>query len=198
MRELVYYAAVSLDGRIAGPAGEFDFFFAPLADEERSAAYNAWVDAHYPEATPTAGREASGLADAPNLRFDTVVMGLGTYRAAYDHGIESPYAHLRQYVLSTTLGPVSAPEVTVVDRDPVGLVRALKEEDSDLDIWLCGGGKLAGVLLAEIDRLVLKSYPVLAGAGVPLVEGGFDPGLFTVVDRQVFDNGVAVTEYARA
>jgi dihydrofolate reductase len=85
-----------------------------------------------------------------------------------------------------------------VDRDPVGLVRALKEEDSDLDIWLCGGGKLAGVLLPEIDRLVLKSYPVLAGAGVPLVEGGFDPGLFAVVDRQVFDNGVAITEYARA
>jgi dihydrofolate reductase len=198
MRELVYYAAVSLDGRIAGPAGEFDFFFAPLADAERSAAYNTWVDAHSPEVTPTVSREASGLADAPNVRFDTVVMGLGTYRAAYDHGIESPYAHLRQYVLSTTLGPVSTPEVTVVDGDSVGLVRDLKKEDSDWDIWLCGGGRLAGALLPEIDRLVLKSYPVLAGAGVPLVEGGFDPGVFTVADRQVFDNGVTVTEYARA
>ncbi|MFL1377553.1 MULTISPECIES: dihydrofolate reductase family protein [unclassified Nocardiopsis] len=198
MRELVYYAAVSLDGRIAGPGGEFDFFFAPLADRERSAAYNAWVDSHYPEATPTVGREAAGLAETPNARFDTVVMGLGTYRAAYDQGIESPYAHLRQYVVSTTLGPVPAPEVTVVDRDPVRLVRGLKGEDSDRDIWLCGGGRLAGALSAEIDRLVLKTYPVLAGAGVPLVEGGFDPGVFTVVDRQVFDNGVAVTEYARA
>lgn len=197
MRELVYYAAVSLDGRIAGPGGEFDFFFAPLADEERSAAYNAWVDARFPEATPTAGRAAAGLQDVPNARFDTVVMGLGTYRAAYDHGIESPYAHLRQYVVSTTLGPVSAPEVTVVDRDPVGLVRGLKAQDSGLDIWLCGGGRLAGALLPEIDRLVLKAYPVLAGAGVPLVEGGFDPGLFEVRDRQVFDNGVSVTEYAR-
>ncbi|WP_330228111.1 dihydrofolate reductase family protein [Nocardia sp. NBC_00508] len=198
MRELVYYVAISLDGRIAGPKGEFDFFFAPLADEERSAAYNAWVDTHYPEVTPTVVRAAAGLTDVPNVRFDTVILGLGSYRPAYDAGIESPYAHLRQYVVSSTLGEVADPDVTVVDRDPLGLIRALKKEGGDKDIWLCGGGRLAGELMPEIDRLVLKTYPVLAGAGVPLIDGGFDPAFFTVVDRQIFDNGVTVTELARS
>src|SRR5947208_7345037 len=40
--------------------------------------------------------------------------------------------------------------VTVVPGDPLGLVRELKrEEGTGLDIWLCGGGKLAGVRSEE-------------------------------------------------
>ncbi|MBF6356041.1 dihydrofolate reductase family protein [Nocardia higoensis] len=198
MRELVYYAAVSLDGRIAGPKGEADFFYVPLTDEKRSAAYHAWIAEHFPDVTPTPFREQSGLADVPNVRFDTVLMGLGTYRAAYDEGITSPYAHLRQYVVSSSLGDIGEPAVTVVGHDPIALVRELKKEDSDKAIWLCGGGQLAGTLLPEIDRLVLKSYPMLAGAGIGLIDGGFDPTLFAPVDRQAFDNGVTVTEFVRA
>ncbi len=53
--------------------------------------------------SPSTAASAHGLADAPNLRFDTVVMGLGTYRPALDAGLTSPYAHLRQYVVSSTL-----------------------------------------------------------------------------------------------
>ena len=114
MRKLVYYVGVSLDGRIAGPGGEFDFF--PQGDEQQAAAYSTWVNALYPETVPTAYRAAVGVADAPNRRFDTVVMGLGTYRPAFDNGITSPYAHLRQYVVSSTLKPDTDPAVTVVPR----------------------------------------------------------------------------------
>jgi hypothetical protein len=38
MRKLVYYIAVSLDGRIAGPGDDFDFF--PQGDEQQAAAYS--------------------------------------------------------------------------------------------------------------------------------------------------------------
>ncbi|MFF5518138.1 dihydrofolate reductase family protein [Streptomyces coeruleorubidus] len=196
MRKLVYYVAVTLDGRIAGPGGEYDFF--PGGDEQQSAAYSAWTNSLYPETVPTAFRAAVGLADAPNRRFDTVVMGLGTYRPALDGGISSPYAHLRQYVVSSTLKPDVDPAVTVVPGDPSALVRELKrEEGTGLDVWLCGGGRLAGALLPEIDELVIKNYPVVAGAGVPAFDGAFDPTVFDVAERTAFPNGVTLTRLTR-
>ncbi|MDG9726050.1 MULTISPECIES: dihydrofolate reductase family protein [unclassified Streptomyces] len=196
MRKLVYYVAVTLDGRIAGPGGEFDFF--PLGDERQAAAYSAWTNPLYPETVPTAYRAAVGLTDVPNRNFDTVLMGLGSYRPGLDEGYPSPYAHLRQYVVSSTLKPDEAdPAVTVVPSDPLALVRELKAEDTGLDIWLCGGGKLAGALLSEIDELLIKSYPVIAGAGVPLVDGDFDPTLFDTAERTAFTNGVTLTRFTR-
>ncbi|QDY77303.1 dihydrofolate reductase family protein [Streptomyces qinzhouensis] len=195
MRKLVYYVGVTLDGRIAGPGGEYDFFLQD--DEKRNAAYSAWMSAAYPETVPTAFRAASGVADTPNRTFDTVVMGLGTWLPGLAAGMTSPYAHLRQYVVSSTLDPATDPALTVVPDDPLALVRRLKREEGGLDIWLCGGGKLAGALLPEIDELVFKSYPVIAGAGVPVVDGGFDPTAFDVVQRTTFDNGVCVTRFAR-
>lgn len=196
MRKLVYYIAVTLDGRIAGPGGEYDFF--PAGDERQGAAYGAWVNALYPETVPTAFRAAAGLTDAPNRHFDTVVMGLGAYRPAFDHGITSPYGHLRQYVVSSTLDPDVDPAVTVVPEDPLGLVRALKrEQDTGLDIWLCGGGRLAGALLPEIDELVIKHYPVIAGTGIPAFEGPFSPTPFRVTERTTFPNDVTLTHLTR-
>ncbi|RPK57719.1 hypothetical protein EES43_21395 [Streptomyces sp. ADI96-02] len=194
MRKLVYYVAVTLDGRIAGPGGEYDFF--PFGDEEQAAAYSSWMNARYPETVPTFARAAHGLADAPNQRFDTVLMGRGSYLPGLEAGFTSPYAHLRQYVVSRTLAADIDPAVTVVADDPLALVRALKREEGQ-DIWLCGGGVLAGELLPEIDELIIKSYPVVAGAGVPAFDGVFAPTAFSVTDRRTFDNGVAVTWFTR-
>lgn len=192
MRKLVYYIAVTLDGRIAGPGGEYDFF--PAGDEEQGAAYSTWVNSLYPETVPTAYRAAAGLADASHRYFDTVVMGHGTYRDPLDRGITSPYAHLRQYVVSSTLEPDVDPAVTVVPGDPLALVRTLKrEENAGLNVWLCGGGKLAGALLPEIDELVVKHYPVVAGAGIPAFDGAFDPTVFDVAERTAFPHGVTLT-----
>lgn len=195
MRELVYYVAVSLDGRIAGPAGEYDFY--PQGDEAQAAAYSGWTNERYPETVPTALRDAFGLTGVPNRRFDTVLMGLGAYRPALDAGLTSPYAHLRQYVVSSTLGASPDPAVTVVDGDPLALVRELKGKEGEKDIWLCGGGKLAGALLPEIDRLIVKSYPVVAGAGIPAFDGKFDPTVFAVTERKSFGNGVTISSFAR-
>ncbi|MFJ4467200.1 dihydrofolate reductase family protein [Streptomyces sp. NPDC089424] len=195
MRKLVYYIAVTLDGRIAGPGGEYDFF--PTGDEQQTAAYSAWTNTLYPETVPTAYRAAVGLDDTPNRHFDTVLMGLGAYRPALDAGITSPYTHLRQYVVSSTLKADIDPAVTVVPDDPLALVHELKQEDDKLNVWLCGGGKLAGTLLPEIDELVIKSYPVVAGAGIPAFDGAFDPTAFGVAERTAFPNGVTLTRLTR-
>ncbi|MGR6914298.1 hypothetical protein ACU635_08595 [[Actinomadura] parvosata] len=67
-----------------------------------------------------------------------------------------------------------------------------------MDIYLCGGGKLAASLLPEIDEIILKSYPVVAGAGIPMFAGHFRPPLFTPTRRESFDNGAQVTWLTRA
>jgi dihydrofolate reductase len=193
MRKLVYYVGTSIDGYIAGPGGEFDFFTA--ADPDRTAEVVAWIGEEYPETLPTAARTALGLDDRAHRRFDTVVSGLATYRIGVDAGVPSPYAHLRQYVVSRSLREAPDPAVTIA-KDPIALVGELKQE-TGADIWLCGGGTLAGALLPEIDELIVKTYPVLAGAGVPMIGGGFDPTPFAVTDRRSFPGGVGVTWFSR-
>lgn len=193
MRKLVYYIGASIDGRIAGPGGEVDFF--PQGEGPDAAAYMGWVNERYPETVPTQYRSLAGLEGAANRRFDTVVMGMDAYRVVLDQGISSPYAHLRQFVVSRSSDRIENTAVELV-RDPIALVQELKREDGR-DIWLCGGGRLAGPLLPEIDELIIKRYPVLAGAGPSLIEGEFRPTEFAATNSRAFSNGVSITQYER-
>lgn len=190
MRNLTYYIALSLDGFIAGPDGEVDFY--PTSDD-----HIAYMNAEYPEVLPTHIREQLGADTVPNKHFDTIVMGRGTYDPALDAGITSPYAHLRQYVFSRRMRESPDPAVELVSTDPAEKIRELKREDSPLDIYLAGGGQLAGAVLAEIDQLVVKKYPVVAGSGRPAFATGFTPTQFTLKDCRTFDNGCAVLTYTR-
>ncbi|RCV47847.1 dihydrofolate reductase family protein [Marinitenerispora sediminis] len=189
MRKLVYYVGVSVDGFIAGPGGEFDFY--PLAPDMLD-----HLRAEFPETAPTHIRPQLGLEGAPNRRFGTVIMGRATYQV--DADVTNPYAHLRQYVVSRSLGESPDPAVELVPDDPVGLVRRLKDEPGDGDIWLCGGGVLAGQLLPEIDELVVKRYPVVAGGGLPMFAGPFRPRAFAPVETHTFSNGGTITAYRPA
>ncbi|NLU82671.1 dihydrofolate reductase family protein [Rhodococcus sp. HNM0569] len=191
MRELTYYVAVSLDGYIAGPGGEFDTF---LAEGDHMGPI--WE--RYRGTAPTQLAEAVGLsvADGP---FDTVLMGWNTYAVGMpDHHLADPYQHLRQIVFTRTHGaqPGSG-EVQFTDVDPVDTVRALKQEEGK-GIWLCGGGALAAALTDEIDRLALKINPVILGDGIPLFEAGkYDPAAWERTSTQAFESGVVFAEYRR-
>ncbi|WP_020669497.1 dihydrofolate reductase family protein [Amycolatopsis nigrescens] len=191
MRKLTYYIAISIDGFIAGPDGDIGFY---LLEGDHSAA----MTERYPETVPTGWREAAGITGA-NREFDTVLMGRGTYEFGLRDGRPSPYAHLRQYVFSSTLNETDLPAdagIELVTGDPVAKVRELKRSAGG-GIWLCGGGGLAGALREEIDELVVKIHPVVAGAGIPMFGGGFRPERYTVTDSRVFDSGVAVLTYTR-
>lgn len=79
MRTLSYLVATTLDGHIARPSGEVDFF--PL---ERD--YLDSLVTEYPETLPSHARGDLGIADAPNKRFDTVLMGRATYQVGRSRG----------------------------------------------------------------------------------------------------------------
>lgn len=188
MRELVYYVAVTVDGFIADPDGNFGFF--PTEGD-----HMAGLIAEFPETFPVHLREPLGI-DRPNQRFDTVVMGRRTYQPALDAGLTSAYPHLAQYVVSRTLVAVDDPTVTVVANDPATFVNDLKRRDG-MGIWLCGGSILAGALLPQIDELILKVNPTVIGAGRPLFAQQFQPHPFTLVASQTYDSGVSVMRYRR-
>jgi dihydrofolate reductase len=188
VRTLTYYVGTSLDGFIAAPDGSYDFY--PV-DEELV----QWFVAEYPEVLPTHVRAALGVT-GEGRRFDTVVMGRGTYAPALKAGITSPYAHLRQLVVSRSLERSPDPAVELVREAPLERVRALKREEGK-GIYLAGGGELAGALLPEVDTLVLKLYPVVAGAGIPLFRAGFSPTHFSLVDSRTFRSGMVALTYAR-
>ncbi|WP_367320882.1 dihydrofolate reductase family protein [Streptomyces sp. HUAS ZL42] len=192
MRKLTYFVACSIDGFIGDPGGDASSMFAFL-DEE----FLGYLTSTYPETVAAQGREPLGIKEAANLNFDTVIQGRGSYQLALDAGITSPYGHLREYVASRSLGTSPDPNVEVIDGDLVARIRALKAEDGDLGIWLCGGSQLAGELLDEIDELVIKTYPQVYGSGMPMFGTGFAVTDFELDAVRTFKNGVLVRTYSR-
>ncbi|MFE3186066.1 dihydrofolate reductase family protein [Streptomyces violascens] len=191
MRKLSYFIGMSLDGFIAGPDDEVQFLM-----DQLSPAYLDYLKAEWPETLATAGRRHFGCDDAENTHYDTVLMGRATYGLGLKDGMVDPYAHLKTYVFSRSLAESPHPAVELVAGDPVAKVRELKRQDG-LGIWLCGGGNLAGQLAEEIDELVIKTYPVLAGDGIRVVSGEFGPRPYELTDSRTFDNGAVVSKYAR-
>src|SRR5690606_27248071 len=94
-RKLVYFIATTLDGSIAGPNGEFDFF--PMEGDHIAA-----QAAELPETLPQHVRTLLGVPPR-NGRFDAVVMGRATYEPALKAGIAEPYAPLQTFVFSRSL-----------------------------------------------------------------------------------------------
>lgn len=191
MRKLTYYVASTIDGFIATEEGSVDFF--PVGGDHGPA-----ITAQYPETLPTKVREALGI-DKRNRYFDTVLMGRKTHDFGVRTGTSSPYAHLRQFVVSTTLPESPDPSVELISADPLAKVQELKRENG-LGIWLCGGGELAQVLLPEIDQIFLKLYPVVLGRGRSLFGSCSrlpEAARFRVITSRVFEDGVAFVKYSR-
>ncbi|GAA0644815.1 dihydrofolate reductase family protein [Streptomyces thermocarboxydovorans] len=192
MRKLTYFIACSIDGFIGDPGGDASAMMR-FVDEE----FFEYLKTEYPETLPTHGRRALGLDDLPNKRFDTVIQGRASYDLALKEGITSPYAHLREFVASRTLTESPDPNVEIVSDDLVGRVRELKAEDSPYDIYLCGGSRVAGELAGEIDEMVIKTYPIVLGTGMPMFTAEFPLLEFTLESTRTFGNGAVVRTYSR-
>jgi dihydrofolate reductase len=202
VRRLVYYVAVTLDGFIARPDGSFDCF---LFEGE----HFCDLIERFPETFPTHYRSEAGITGEARC-FDTVLMGRHTYEVGLREGLTSPYAHLRQYLVSTTLRESPDPAVRLHRGDPLDLVRRLKAENAiqsksaaavseappaPNDIWLCGGAKLAAVLASEIDELILKINPVVIGKGIPLFDGLPMTRSAEMLEHTAYANGFVLARY---
>ena len=171
MRKLTYLVASTIDGKIAKEDGAWDCFM-------------QFGDEHAPDYL------------AALQTFDAVVMGLKTYEVGLKEGLTDPYPHLATYVFSSTLKESPNKKVTVVAGDPAEFVAKLKSQPGG-DIYLCGGGKLAGALMAAglIDQVDIKLYPLIMGPGIPLFEGAVPVKLMNLKSSKVYGNGVVLLTY---
>jgi dihydrofolate reductase len=142
MRLVRFGGAMSLDGYIAGPNGEYDWI---LMDPDIDFA-------------------------ALMSEFDTFLIGRKTFEAMQRMGSDSPPAPgIQNIVLSRTLRPADYPHV-VIESDAERVVTELRAKPGK-DIAIFGGGELFRSLLAAglVDRVEVSLIPVLLGGGIPLL-----------------------------
>ena len=170
MRKILLQLAVSLDGYIEGPNGEFDWCF---------------TDQDY------------GMS-AFFKRIDSVFYGRKTYELVLSMESEAPpgFPKLKEYVFSNTLNKVKE-GVVLVKGNIKSKVEKIKKE-KEKDIWLFGGAAIISSLmnLQLVDEIILAIHPVILGGGKPLFKEINDRTWLTLTDSKIYPNGLVFLTYS--
>jgi len=169
MRRVRYSVAMSLDGYIAGPKGEFDWI--PMdPDIDFGALFKA---------------------------FDTRLMGRKSWDEARKQQTSgAPTMDMPTYVFSRTLRQADAPGV-IVSNDPKKTITQLKRLPGK-DIWLWGGGELFQSLLdlGLVDEVEVAVVPVLLGKGIRVLPAAKQMAKLKLVKHRVYSKtGTVLLSY---
>ncbi len=173
MRKLILGLAVSLDGYIEGPNGEYDWCF---------------TDQDY------------GLSEFFS-RVDAVFMGRKSYEVAQQYASSNNgeaipgMPPMTEYVFSQTLRSVKDGAV-LVSGDTMSEARRIKELPGK-DIWLYGGASLTDALLQAglVDELWMSVHPILLGSGKPLFRPQPERTTLTLLESKTYDTGLVSLKY---
>lgn len=176
MRKTILYIAVTIDGFIAGEDDQLD-----------------WLN--------EAAGKGDGLGEDYNAFYEeveTVIMGNSTYRYVVNAGVPNPYPDKESYVFTTNAANESE-FVSYITDSPAAFVEALKTKEGG-PIWVVGGGRINGQLLAVdmIDELQLTMVPVTLGRGIRLFEGNSDLRKYELKETKIFENGFVKLVYVRS
>ena len=169
MRKIILQLAVSLDGFIEGPNGEYDWCF---------------TDQDY------------GLTEF-FTRIDSMFLGRKSYELLLTIGDDAMpgMPKLTEYVFSTTLKEVR-PGAILVHGDTEAEVKKIKNAPGK-DIWLFGGASLTTSLLnlGVVDEISLAVHPIILGGGKPLFSDINNRVPLTLTDTKTYSTGLVSLTY---
>lgn len=169
MRKIILGLAVSLDGFIEGPNGEYDWCF---------------TDQDY---------GMSGFFK----RIDSIFIGRKSFELLQSMGDEAMpgFPKLKEYVFSNTLIEATK-DITIVKGDIEKQVKTILDEPGK-DIWLFGGASLTATLmnLGLVDEMWLSVHPILLGSGKPLFSGIRERIHLQLAETKTFDTGLVSLTY---
>lgn len=174
MRKLILGLAITLDGYIEGPNGEYDWCF---------------TDQDY------------GLKDFFE-RIDAIFIGRKSYevmQAQHDNSngeVIPGMPVLTEYVFSKSLTSVKEGAV-LISGDSIAEARRIKNLPGK-DIWLFGGASLYDSLLKEglVDELWMSVHPILLGSGKRLFLEKEGRTRLRLLDSKTYESGLVSLRYS--
>jgi len=171
LTQVVYAAAISLDGFIADEKGGVDWLHAAMVPGE-----------------------GYGLSEFM-ASIDAVLMGSLTYEKSLELGGGGLGSKTPAWVFSKRPFK-STGSMIVTSQDPGEVVASLRQRGIRR-AWLMGGGKLASSFLAAglIDELSLGVMPVVLGRGIPLFDGGIAATQLHLLESKTYRGGALGLSY---
>ena len=166
MRRLRYNVAMSMDGFIAGPDGEFD-----------------WI-------TMDPAIDFEGLYK----QFDTIVMGRRTFEVAGKGGGTSP--GMRTIVCSATLRPSDYPKITVTANARETVAELKAETGKDIWLFGGGTLFRSLLDAKLVDTIEVAVVPIALTQGIPLLPAGDRSPRLRLVESRVLPSGIVMLNYA--
>lgn len=166
-RRVRYSVAISLDGFIAGPRGEFDWIIMDPAFD-----FGALFE-----------------------QFDTFLLGRRTFEMTRQGGGGGMAAGAQTIVFSRTLRQSDYPKV-VIASEVTKTIRQLKKKPGK-DIWLFGGGELFRSVLDAglIDTIEVAVMPILLSQGIPLLSAGARSPSLRLTESKTLSSGIVMLSY---
>lgn len=167
MRKVILGLAISLDGLIEGPNGEYDWCFT-----DQDYGMSAFFD-----------------------RVDAVFIGRKSYELVLSMGENTGFPKMKHYVFSNTLAQVAAGDERVAG-DLKAKVGAILREPGK-DIWLFGGASLTTALMNHglVDEIWLSVHPILLGSGKALFSGIPHRVKLELLETKTYGTGLVSLKY---
>jgi dihydrofolate reductase len=175
-----YYTAASIDGFIATPDDSLEWLF-PLGDIETTS-YPAFI------------RKVGALA-----------MGAATYQWMLRHLVSPPgkppqpwpYDQATWVFSSRQLAPIGGADIRFARGDVRPVHAAMVEAAGGRNVWIVGGGELAGQFYDAglLDELFVQVGSVTLGAGKPLFPRSVTSPPLRLVSARAVGSGFAELHY---
>lgn len=169
MRKVVLGVAVSLDGFIEGPNGEYDW---------------CYTDQDY------------GLSEFFKS-IDTIFMGRKSYEVAQRSAETNPWKGMTTYVFTNTIKESPTEDVKLI-RSMNEVERILRQPGKNAWLFGGAELTTAFLNAGLIDELWLSVHPILLGSGKPLFQNIDGRKNLKLIESKTYDTGLVSLKYSQS